>query len=145
LFAELTPKMYSVLKDINAEGKLRKFEAGETFKVLEFKEEKIAPENRIKVRAVSDKAVGWITDKPSIVKNWTPLYKCTMATPIRDSRGNAESAKTLRELGKGEQLEHVEGPIFEEKEIVMKGRAKKDGIVGWVVLKAEDGKRHFEL
>jgi len=153
IFAELTPKMYSVLKDVNvyklavedSKQIVRKLEAGETFKVLEGpKEERIEPENRVKVRAVSDKAVGWISDKPSIVKTWAPLYKVSMPTSIRDTRGSTEVTKVLKELARGDLLEHVEGPFFEEKEIVMKGRAKKDGIVGWVLLKPEGGKRHLE-
>merc|ERR1711957_1141656 len=154
VFAELTPKMYSVLKDVNvyknftedSKQVVRKLEAGETFKVLEGpKEEKVEAENRIKVRAVSDKAIGWISDKPSIVKTWAPLYKVAMPTSIRDTRGSTEVTKVLKELARGDLLEHVEGPFFEEKEIVMKCKTKKGGTVGWVTLKGEDGKKYVEM
>jgi len=65
--------------------------------------------------------------------------------PIRDSCGSGDASAVLREATKGEQFEHIEGPTYEGAQSFLKLRAKKDGLVGWVVCKSEDGKRHFEF
>jgi len=108
------------------------------------KEERVESESRVKVRALSDKALGWISEKPAIVKAWNPVYKCTVNTPIKEKRDCADDTKTIRELVKGESIEHVEGPFFDCEDTVMKGRAKKDGVVGYIVIKSKEGKRHVE-
>jgi len=153
VFAELMPKVYSVLKDVNvykgitedSKAVVRKLEAGETMQVLEGpKEEKVESESRIKVRALSDKALGWISEKAAIIKPWNPVYKCTVSTPIKEKRACDDDTKTIRDLTKGELIEHVEGPFFDGEDIVMKGRAKKDGAMGYIVIKSSEGKRNVE-
>merc|ERR1712183_1042703 len=73
IFAELTPNVYTVLKDVNvykrhgggSDDVVGKLAVGESFQVLEGpKQDKAEAERRIKVRASRDKAVGWVSDKP---------------------------------------------------------------------------------
>merc|ERR1719221_1293401 len=151
VFAATIPKYYSVLKEVEANkkyqpegaGVLRKLEVGETFQVLEGpKEEKAAPESRIKVRATSDGVEGWVSRNG--LKSWSADYKVLVSTPLQDTRGATEVTKIIRELAKGEQFEYLEGPFEEGKELRLKGRAKKDGIIGWVTLKDEQGHRKLE-
>jgi len=152
VFAEVQKKNYTVVRDVeltkefkeNAEV-VRKLEVGEAVEVLEGPRTDSMPAvSRIQVRSMTDKATGWVTDKPDFVKLWNPVYKCHVQMPINDTRGATEVTKTLRELGKGELFEYIDGPFEEEKELRMKGKAKKDGVVGWVTLKTEAGKRQLE-
>merc|ERR1719326_1718009 len=148
-FAELIPKYYSVLKECALNKReqgldeARKLEVGETFQVQEGpKEEKAAPQSRIKCRAASDKALGWVSK--SQVKSWASDYKVLVPTPLQDTLGATEITKTLRELARGEQFEYIQGPIQEGGELRMKGRAKKDGAVGYVTFRDEKGQRRLE-
>merc|ERR1739848_864759 len=67
--------VYNVLQDVNITKMsntdspvVRKLEAGESLELLEGpKEDEPEEESRIKVRAASDKAVGWVTEKPVVV------------------------------------------------------------------------------
>jgi len=151
VFAATIPNYYSVLKEVHMNKKfhpegadvVRKAEVGETFQILEGpKEEKALPESRIKVRAASDGVEGWVSR--SGLKSWSADYKVLVSTALQDTRGATEVTKTIRELAKGEQFEYLEGPFEEGKELRMKGRAKKDGIVGWVTLKDEQGQRKLD-
>jgi len=153
VYADLVGGVYSVVKEVglnkamnaNPTSLIRKLEAGETFTLVDSaKEDKPETESRIKVRAASDKAVGWVTDKAAIAKSWNGIYKCLLPTAIRERCGTSESA-VLREAAKGEQFEHVAGPSYEGGQSFLKLKAKKDGVVGWVVCKSDDDKRHFEF
>merc|ERR1712157_170620 len=103
--------------------------------------EKASPDPRIKVRA-SDGSEGWVTK--SNLKKWSPEYKVLVATPLQDTRGTTEVTKTVRELAKGEQFDYMDGPFEEGKELRMKGRARKDGAIGWVTLRNEQGQRKLD-
>merc|ERR1719221_1136014 len=151
VFAATLPKYYSVLKEVQVNRKfqpegadvVRKVEVGEAFQILEGpKEEKASTESRLKVRAASDGLEGWASR--SLLKKWSPEYKVLVATPLQDTRGTTEVTKTVRELAKGEQLDYMEGPFEEGKELRMKGRARKDGAIGWVTLKDEQGQRKLD-
>merc|ERR1711972_1275175 len=107
------------------------------------KEEAFPAETRIKVKALSDGGVGWITMKSDSVKPWTPYYKCTMTAPLHD-QALVEGATAVRDIEVGEALELLEGPTLEGDELRMKGRADKDGTVGWVTIKDAEGRRLFE-
>merc|ERR1711957_740216 len=98
----------------------------------------------IKVRAVNDNAVGWITKRLDAVKSWSSTYKVMITTAVQDTRTITDATKTIRDLGKGEMFEYIEGPVEEGKTMRLKGRTKKDGIIGWVTFKGEDGKRTME-
>jgi len=98
------------------------------------KQEKAQPETRLKGRALSDGAVGWITLHAQKVKRWSPLYKCVKVAEIHDSRVASEG-KVLRELAVGETIEHLEGPVECGEEMRMRGRAEKDSVTGWVTIR----------
>jgi len=153
IFVEPAAKYYSVLRPVDLQKRFasegaettRSMEVGETFQVLEGpREEKMAPEIFMKVRAVSDRAVGWVMKNVDTVEKWTPMYRCVVPTPIEDTRGATEATKSMRDLLKGEQFELLEGPVEEGKEMRMMGVAKRDGVTGWVTIKGEDGKRRME-
>eukprot|EP00927_Polykrikos_kofoidii_P065794 TRINITY_DN61510_c0_g1_i1.p1 TRINITY_DN61510_c0_g1~~TRINITY_DN61510_c0_g1_i1.p1 ORF type:complete len:2086 (-),score=507.96 TRINITY_DN61510_c0_g1_i1:169-6426(-) len=152
IFAEVTNKYYSVLDDVqlhtafsSEEAKVvRTLTAGEKFQVVEGpKEETVAPEERFKVCALSDRAVGWISQKGENIKAWTPYYKCLVPTSVHDACV-AEGATILRESLKNEVFELLQGPVEEGKALRIKGRAVKDGIFGWVSLKDCDNQRLFD-
>merc|ERR1712151_375008 len=103
------------------------------------RDDKAQPEIRAKVRCLSDGKEGWISKKANLVKDWSPTYKCLDKLPMYDTRAGAtlEDSKVSRELQKGESVEMIEGPFVDEKDIKMKCRALKDGIIGWVTIKSE--------
>eukprot|EP00418_Pyrodinium_bahamense_P041526 CAMPEP_0179209472 /NCGR_PEP_ID=MMETSP0796-20121207/104471_1 /TAXON_ID=73915 /ORGANISM="Pyrodinium bahamense, Strain pbaha01" /LENGTH=245 /DNA_ID=CAMNT_0020914431 /DNA_START=1 /DNA_END=737 /DNA_ORIENTATION=+ len=74
------------------------------------KEEAFPPEVRVRGRAISDGAVGWITVKDENVKRWSPSYKCIKATPLHESVA-VEGASVVRQLEVGERAELLEGPV----------------------------------
>merc|ERR1719356_1346291 len=148
VYAEAMTKYYSVKKEAQLEKRfqsagaeaIRTMEVGETFQLLEGpRDEKAAPETRVKVRCVSDGKVGWISKKASI-KTWNPVYRCLDKVSLTDSRAVLEESKVLRELLKGESVELLDGPFEEGKDIRIKCRATKDSVIGWVSMKS-DGKR----
>merc|ERR1711862_5451 len=149
LFAEVVPKNYAVKKEMDlcrgfdCTGVVRKIDIGETFKVLEGpKEEKSAPEARIKVRTATDGVEGWVSKGG--LRTWSPEYRVVANTPLQDTRATTDATKTVRELAKGEKFEYLDGPFEEAKELRLKGKAKKDGAIGWVSLKDEKGQRRLE-
>eukprot|EP00913_Durusdinium_trenchii_P024432 g22935.t1 len=60
---------------------------------------------------------------------------------------DASSAQQLGTASRGERLEVLEGPRLEETTQVTRarGKATKDGLVGWVLFKDETGRCFFEL
>merc|ERR1712176_6319 len=150
IFAEVVAKNYIVQKEMelcrgfDCAHAMRKIEVGEAFKVVEGpKEEKSAPEARIKVRTATDGVEGWVSKNG--LRQWSPEYRVVAnSTPLQDTRNTTETTKIVREMMKGEKFEYLEGPFEEGKELRLKGRAKKDGAVGWVSLKDEKGQRRLE-
>jgi len=149
-FCEAASNYYVVTKELDVHRRfasanaevVRSLEEGDNIEVLEGpREEKVEPVARIKVRALSDKAVGWLPLAEKDVKAWTASFKCLEETPVHEAR-NADS-EVIRELNKGETFEAFDVPVVEGKELRIRGRAGKDGIVGWVTLKDEKGKRRF--
>merc|ERR1712176_1701571 len=149
VFAEVVPKNYAVQKDMelcrnfDCAQVMRKIDIGETFKVLDGpKEEKSVPEARIKVRTATDGVEGWVSKGG--LRPWSPEYRVVAITPLQDTRGITEATKTVREMAKGEKFEYLDGPFEEGKELRLKGKAKKDGAIGWVSFKDEKGQRRLE-
>jgi len=152
VYAEPSTKLYCVLQDTPMTKKpssssgeeVRMLKKGEAMQVLEGpKEEKFEPETRVKGRALSDGAVGWMTTTSSNVKPWTPYYKCKVASPLHEQLA-VEGATVVRQVEVAETLELLEGPTQDGEELRMKARAEKDGAVGWVTIKDSKGKRLFE-
>jgi len=150
VYAEPSKKHWSIVqeqpltklfKSTGAVEEVRRLEAGEAVLLLEGpKEETFPAETRIKGRALSDGAIGWITLKGTTVKKWSPYYKVVVAGPAHDTKA-AEGAQVLRETNVGEVVEWLEGPVEEGKELRMKARLQKDGVVGWVSIRDAEGKR----
>jgi hypothetical protein len=133
--------MTKLFKSTGAVEEVRKLEAGEAVLLLEGpKEETFPPETRIKARALSDGAIGWVTLKGATVKKWSPYYKVLVAGPAHDTRA-IEGAQVLRETSVGEVIEWLEGPVEEGQELRIKARLQKDGVTGWVSIKDAEGKR----
>lgn len=153
VYAEASSKHYCVLHDVPltkqfASDKnnevVRTLAKGEAMQVLQGpKEETFAPEVRVKCKAMSDGLVGWLTVKVDSMKPWTPFYRCKVAAPLHEAL-SAEGATVIRQVEKGEVVELLEGPAEDGKELRMKGRAEKDGAIGWVTVKDAEGKRLFE-
>jgi len=153
-YAEPSTKHYCVLRDVALTKKqpskdpgdeVRMLAKGEAMLALEGpKQETVAAETRIKVKAVADNQVGWVTLKTEVLKAWTPFYKCKVATPLQSTL-TVEGATTLREIAVNETCELLEGPTEEGKETRIKVRADSDQSKGWVTIKNADGKRLFEV
>jgi len=154
VYVEPHSKQYSVVQDqpltkaFRTAGRgprveeVRTLEKGELVELIEGpKEEQHPQETRLRVRALSDGAAGWISLQGNNVKAWSPFYKVLKAGPINDSK-EADGAKALRDTVAGEGLELLEGPEIQGSGAVrMKARAEKDGVVGWVVIKDAEGTR----
>jgi len=104
--------------------------------------ERVEPSVRVRGRALSDGAEGWITLKADTVRSWTPHYRCLVAGPMH-KEAKEEGAETVREIAKGESVELLEGPQEDGGVMRMKGRAEKDDTVGWVTLRNTEGKALF--
>jgi len=151
VYADTTTKHFTVLREVPLQktfstlaGKsqvVRQLEDGEALQVLDGpKEETYPAEVRLKGRALSDDAVGWITKAADNVRPWTPSYKCLDSTPLHSSR-SPEGAEVVRQLETGETVELLEGPLPEGGLMRMKGRAEKDRAVGWVTIRSAEGKK----
>jgi hypothetical protein len=146
VFAKLNEKLYTVKKQVALEQSfpsdstaIRTLEEEEALEILDApKEEKHQPVERMKVRA-SDGAVGWITVKSGTVKKWSPTYKSLKATSLYVAKGMKESV--VREVVQAEIMQIVEGPVEVDGVMWVKGKMKKDGAVGWALIKEEKGAR----
>jgi len=155
VYAEVSAKTLTALKEVPLQtmfkssspaGK-RKFEAGESMTVMEGpKEEKNTPQDRVKVRALSDQKIGWVTKTELLTKRWMPSYRVVLACPLQKPRspGAAEGTEPIRELIKAETLELLEGPLLEDGVMRIRVSCQKDGATGWVTIKGTDGKRYIE-
>jgi len=106
------------------------------------KAERVEPSVRVRGRALSDAAEGWITLKADTVRSWSSHYRCLVAGPMH-KEAKEEGAETVREIAKGELVELLDGPQEEGAVMRMKGRAEKDDAVGWVTLRNTEGKALF--
>merc|ERR1712187_40738 len=150
-YAEPTTKYFTVKSEVNLEKRMqtagtesiRKLDVGEAFQLLEGpRVEKVPTETRLKVRCMSDKQVGWISQ--GAVKTWTGMYKCMIKVNLEDKQAGGEGSTVVKELVQGESLEHIEGPHEEGKTLRLECKSAKDGSVGWVTLKDEAGKKYAD-
>merc|ERR1740129_929818 len=149
VYAEESTKLYTLVREtalqrrfssVGAET-LRMLAKDEAVEILEGpKDERFDALVRAKGKALSDGAIGWVTVREKVLKSWTPFYKCTNSTVIQDSH-LVKGAQTMRKLEVGEVIEVLEGPMVEKDLDVLRirGRAEKDGAVGWVTLKGNQG------
>ena len=105
---------------------------------------------RARCRILRDNIEGWVTLNGSqgtayLKRVSKPYYLCEEETPLLDSC--ASSGECLGTARTGERLEVLEGPRLEKTTEVTRarGRATKDGQVGWVLFKDHTGRCFFEL
>ena len=148
VYAEENKQVYTVLRSVAFQRKfqsdseaVRALAKDEAVELIEGpKEERSDALVRVKGRAVSDGAIGWVTMKDRFLRPWSQYYRCTNATVINDALA-VKNAVTIRKLEVGETVEVIEGPILESSLDVMRVRARADldGVVGWVTLKGNQG------
>lgn len=153
LYAEVSKKHYSVVQEVPlqkrlsspAEGEnLRMLAKGEAMLVMEGpKEQCFPPEVRIKCKALSDGAEGWLVLQEGAVKTWSPFYICKKATPLHETLA-VDGSRVLRQLDIGEGLELIEGPTDDAGELRIKVSTVRDGVVGWATARDKAGKRFLE-
>lgn len=105
---------------------------------------------RAPCRILRDNIEGWVTLNGSqgtayLKRVAKPYYLCEEETSLLDSC--ASSGQQVSTARKGERLEVLEGPRLETTTEVTRarGRATKDGQVGWVLFKDHSGRCFFEL
>lgn len=105
---------------------------------------------RAPCRILRDNIEGWVTlngcQGTAFLKRVAkPYYLCEEETSLLDSC--ASSGQQVSTARKGERLEVLEGPRLETTTEVTRarGRATKDGQVGWVLFKDHSGRCFFEL
>jgi len=124
---------------------VRRLRVGEVVEVIEGPQQEILPNTmRMKCKAVSDEATGWMT---STTKQGTPCarkgqgtYTCRSNIALTDV-ANMKECKVLRKLNKGEVLQSLEGPIDDPVAGVsrIRAKAKKDDKEGWVTVRGNAG------
>jgi len=148
VYAQPSKKHFTVVKELELRKTMslgsetvRLLAEGDAIQILEGpKEEVYEPIKRVRVKASSDGAIGWVTIGATSVKRWYGVYRCSAAQPLH-SACKVEGADALRDIAIGEQLEFHDGPVNEAGELRVKVKAKKDGSMGWATLIDGDGKR----
>jgi len=147
-YVEETPsKVYTVKKKqpltSNLEGGIahREVAVDEVVEMIgDLKTEKADGMTRLKCKALSDGKIGWVMQRPKSgnLNVWTPQYKSIRDQQVTKNAKPAEG-EDVRKLDKGEGLEFISGPVFDDEH---GARAKmscvKDKVVGWVTI--QDGK-----
>jgi len=100
---------------------------------------------RVRGCAVSDGRIGWVTVCGGNLRPWSPSYRCVRPAPLHDSFFSS-GTQPLRELEVGEMVELLEGPRLDASLGILrlKGRAEKDGTVGWATIADAECKPFLE-
>lgn len=157
LFAELIRLFYKCVKatlvteEIGIKSKtIRRLEVGEVLEAVEGPmKEGGAGVQRVKCRAVGDGATGWVTiagnQGTPFLEPGGNMYTCVRDTALSDAL-SVQDSKTIRRLDKGEVIEVLE--FSKRDEVVgvtrVKGKAKRDGVTGWVTLVGNQGTAYLE-
>jgi len=64
---------------------------------------------------------------------------CTCTKPTTVTKQSATDSTVVRKLEAGELFELLEGPVEDNKVPRVRGRALKDGVIGWVSMKSNQG------
>lgn len=149
-FAKIAPKHYTLLEDMELQDKfatgsakaLKTLEKGTCFCGVEGpKNEETVPETRLKGMVLGDGEIGWVSiQQGKNMKPWSPTYKCLKTTPIQDAM-SSETAAAVRDLGLGEVVELLDGPVVESENVRLRGRAQRDGACGWITIRNAAGTR----
>jgi len=117
---------------------VRALEENEKIQILSGpKEEKPMALKRIRVRVLSSGKEGWLTQSRSLAP-WTPLYKCVTAFELHEAR---KPSQAVRSVDVGEQLEHLDGPVWEDGvgAFRIRVRALTDELIGWATIATPEG------
>jgi len=117
---------------------LRALEEGELFEAADGpKVESKDGANRVKGRSLSDGTEGWFTLLIDRMSPWSPNYKCDASTALNDALEIA-SAKILRKLEPGENLEALDAPVEDKSSgaLRVQVRAEKDGMSGYATIRS---------
>ncbi|CAE8634310.1 unnamed protein product [Polarella glacialis] len=134
-----------------AQGKLvRKLDVNEILELLEGPVKEITKVVRAKCKAMKDGSIGWATSTGSngvvFVEQKKVHYQVKSATTLTDVL-SAKTCTSLRQLKEGELLEVLvwekTDPISGLKRI--KGRALKDGAVGWATVTGNKETVHLTM
>lgn len=144
VFLEACQNHYVILQPTSLE-KHGQLQVDEIVQVLERKEETAPQEQRLKVRHLADGRSGWISLKAnSMMKLWSKQYTARMPQSLK---GKGE--EVLREVGKGEQLEALTLPKSHgsgsDSSLRVKVQLKKDGLVGWVLVRDDKNRAMLEF
>mmetsp|Transcript_65798 Transcript_65798/g.136127 ORF Transcript_65798/g.136127 Transcript_65798/m.136127 type:complete len:337 (+) Transcript_65798:33-1043(+) len=134
-----------------AQGKLvRKLDVNEILELLEGPIKEINKVVRVKCRAMKDGAVGWATATGSngvvFVEQKRVHFQVKSPTTLTDVL-SAKACTTLRQLKEGELLEVL---VWERTDPTtglrrLKGRALRDGAVGWATIEGNKGTMHLTM
>lgn len=134
-----------------AQGKLvRKLDVNEILELLEGPIKEINKVVRVKCRAMKDGAIGWATATGSngvvFVEQKRVHFQVKSSTTLTDVL-SAKACTTIRELKDGELLEVF---VWEKIDPTtglrrLKGRALKDGSVGWATIEGNGGTVHLTM
>jgi len=129
---------------------VRRLELGEVLEVLEpATTEEASGVQRVRCQAVQDEATGWVTlsgnQGTAFLEPGGNFYSCVKETLLTDGLSVQES-KTIRRITKGEVLEVLEFPKKDASADVqrIKGKAKSDGVVGWITVSSNTGTAFLE-
>eukprot|EP00927_Polykrikos_kofoidii_P033786 TRINITY_DN2862_c0_g2_i1.p1 TRINITY_DN2862_c0_g2~~TRINITY_DN2862_c0_g2_i1.p1 ORF type:complete len:884 (-),score=211.54 TRINITY_DN2862_c0_g2_i1:94-2532(-) len=131
--------------DVKDSKTIRKLAAGETVEILEASAiDSSVGLSRVKCRALSDAVTGWVTLRgnqgtPFLEKGSKPYACCEQEVPLNSCfETNSEE---LRKIRPGEVFELIEGPRKEPPQPIqrVRGKAKKDGKVGYVTVEDSSG------
>jgi len=150
VYAEETTKLYTLVnavafhKQFETDGAtlVRQLVVGEAVEVIDGPKEEKREVTRLKGRAVSDGAVGWVSLRPSAMKPWSPQYKCSAEAVLSSSC--KEGGDSVRNVEVGEIVQVLDGPKKADTSMRMKVRAEKDSAAGWVTLRTADGTDLFK-
>eukprot|EP00930_Biecheleria_cincta_P032600 TRINITY_DN22604_c0_g1_i1.p1 TRINITY_DN22604_c0_g1~~TRINITY_DN22604_c0_g1_i1.p1 ORF type:complete len:2058 (+),score=625.53 TRINITY_DN22604_c0_g1_i1:78-6176(+) len=148
-YVEEATKLYTVVREVSLQKEfaseasevVRTLVPDEAVEILEGpKKETFEAVTRIKGRALADDVVGWVSKKERKLKAWVPEYRCGKETVIQNTLCT-RGAGMVRRLDEGELIETLEGPK-EDTEVGLlriRGRAEKDGAVGWISVRGNQG------
>jgi hypothetical protein len=149
-YVEETPsKVYTIkkkqplLQKMEGGAAVREVAVDEVVEMIgDLKTEKADGMTRLKCKALSDGAVGWVIQRPRSgnLNVWTPAYKSIRDQQVTKNAKPAED-ENVRKLDKGEFLEFVHGPEFNASGTRAKMSCNKDKVVGWVTIQDSKGVR----
>merc|ERR1719424_125023 len=150
VYAEETSKLYTLTTDVplqrqfESDGakEIRQLVKGEAVEVTEGPKEEKFEVSRLKGRAVSDGAVGWVSVKASTIRPWVPFYRCAAEAEL--SANLKQGGEVLRKVEAGEIVEVLDGPKKDDTVFRIKARAEKDSAIGWVTLRSAEGADLFK-